>query len=308
MCALQTTFGLKPGQVPLKFEIYGCGGAGCNMIASWNLPSVAVGTSASELERCARSRKILIPTDILSGFADADPSVLSLEMLPKTITSEISENDVSIQVAGLGGFAGSLGSKLISSISKFTSKFNISVVSLPFSVESIVRREVASVSLASLRKRSDMTISFENDGLTKLAPTMAMDKAFKLMNAIMERPIIDLSKVMSENDIPMMRQIAKHSGDYKLGVGLGRGPMRDVEATKESLQSPWFDTERENYTSAFLIISSYPIDLKEVNGIVRDIQAALPNARLMFGNYEDPLLGDKIRVTLLLGKPLLGVE
>jgi len=304
MCALQTVFGLKPGQVPLKFEIYGCGGAGCNMIAGSNLPGVAVGTSETELERCGKSRKIFIPAHVLSGFADADPSVLTLEMLPEAVTSGISENDVSVQVAGLGGFAGSNGSKLFASISKVTSKFNISVVSLPFSVESYNRREIASKALASLRKRSDMTISFENDGLAKLAPTMAMDRAFRLMNAIMERPIIDLSKVMSENDIPMMRQIAKHSGDYKLGVGLGRGPMRDVDATKESLQSPWFDTGREKYASAFLIISSYPIDPKEVDGIVRDVQTAIPNARLMFGNYEDPLLGDKIRVTLLLGKPL----
>jgi len=308
MCALQTVFGLKPGQPPLRFEVYGCGGAGCNLIAESYFSSVAVGTNAAELERCTRSRKICISADDLSGYADADPSVLNLEMLPPGIRQNLSESDVSVQVAGLGGFAGSNGAKLLSSISKLVSKLNISIVSLPFSVESINRREIASKTLAVLRKRSDVTISFENDALTSLVPKMAIDKAFKLMNAIMERPLIDLSKVMSENDISMMRQLSQRSSTYKLGVGLGRGAMRDVDAPKEALHSPWFDFEKEDVTSAILIISSYPIDQGEVRGIIRDMQNALPNARLMTGYYEDPLLGDKLRVTLLVGKPLLGGE
>jgi hypothetical protein len=37
---------------------------------------------------------------------------------------------------------------------------------------------------------------------------------------------------------------------------------------------------------------------------VRDVQGQLPSARLMYGIYEDPTIGDKIRVTLLAGKPL----
>jgi len=301
-------FGLKPGQVPLRFELYGCGGAGCNLIADSYFPSVAVGTNAAELERCKSSRKVYISPDELSGYADADPSVLQLEMLPPNIRQNISESDVSVQVAGLGGFAGSNGAKLLSSISKMFSKLNISVVSLPFSVESMSRREVASQALAVLRKRSDITISFENDALTKLVPRMTIDKAFRLMNAIMERPLTDLSKVMCETDIPMMRQISQRSSDYKLGVGLGRGAMRDIDALKEVLQSPWFDFEKEDVTSAILIISSYPIDQPEVRGIVRDVQNAIPNARFITGSYEDPLLGDKLRATLLVGKPLLGGE
>lgn len=305
MCALQTLFSLRPGQSPLSFQVYGCGGAGCNLIAESLLPSVAVGTSISEIERCTRSRKIAMEANDLVGLADVDPSVLKLEMLPADVRSNIPESDVSVLVAGLGGFTGSNAARLFASVSKLVSKMCITVVSLPFSVESICRREVASKTLEGLRKRSDLLVSFENDRLTSLVPKMPIDKAFRLMNAIMERPIIDLRKVMSEPDMPMMKQLARRSGDFKLGVGIGRGAMRDVEATKESLRSPWFGSEREDVTSAFLIVSSYPIDQKEVNGIVRDVQAALPNARLMYGSYEDPQLGDRLRVTLLSGKPLL---
>jgi cell division protein FtsZ len=308
MCALQTPFGLKPGQAPLRFELFGCGGAGCNLIAGSSLPSVAVGTDPADLERCTRSKKMPIAANELVGFADADPSVLTLDMLPIGIKDNLPESDVTVLIAGLGGFAGSNGVRLLASVSKLVSKLTIAVVSLPFSVESISRREVATKTLAGLKGRIDMAITFENDKLTSLVPKMPMDKAFKLMNAIMERPIVDLSKVMADPDVQMVKQLTQRSSCYKLGVGLGRGAMRDVAATKEALSSPWFDFEKEDVTSAFLIISSYPIDQPEVNGIVRDVQNALPNARLMFGDYEDPALGDKIRVTLLIGKPLLGGE
>jgi len=308
MCALQTLFSLKPGQPPLRFELYGCGGAGCNLIVGSDLPSVAVGTDIVDIERCMKSRKISMTASDLAGFAEADPSVLTLDMLPAVVRENLPESDVSVLVAGLGGFAGSNGARMLAAISKAVSKMTISVVSLPFSVESISRREIASKTLEQLKRRSDVTIIFENDKLVSLVPKMPIDRAFKLMNAIMERPIIDLSKVMGEPDIQMMRQLSQRSSCFKLGVGLGRGAMRDVAATKEALLSPWFDFDLEDVTSAFLMISSYPIDQSEVNGIVRDIQKALPNARLMFGDYEDPTLGDKLRGTLLVGKPLLGGE
>jgi cell division protein FtsZ len=288
----------------LRFELYGFGGAGCNIISESNLPSVAVGISQTDINRCKRSTKLLLDPVTLSGLADADPSVLSPDILSHEVRESISNIDIPVFFAGLGGFAGTNGIKMFASLAKMANKFSISLVSLPFSVESPVRMEIALRSLEDLRKRSDFVISFENDRLASLVPKMPIDKAFKLMNAIMERPVMDLSRVMAESDVSMMRQIAQRSSVFKLGVGLGRGAMRDVEAMKEAFLSPWFDFIREDVPSAFLMISSYPIDQGEVNGIVRDVQGQLPSARLMYGIYEDPAIGDKIRVTLLAGKPL----
>lgn len=305
MCALQTTFSLKSGQTPLRFGFFGFGGAGCNTIMDSTLPSVAVGTDMAEIERCGRARKILLNPSTLVGLADADPSVLSPSIVPKELTDSIAGCDVPVLAAGLGGFTGSTGIRLFASVAGFMKKMSISVVSLPFSVESPVRQEVASKSLENLRKRSDVVISFENDKLTSLVPKMPIDKAFKLMNAIMERPVTDFSHVMADSDCQMMRQVAQRASVFKLGVGLGRGAARDVDAIREAFLSPWFDVIREDVPAAFLMISSYPIDQKEINGIVRDVQAQLTSARLMLGVYEDPALGDRLRVTLLMGKPLL---
>jgi cell division protein FtsZ len=288
----------------MRFELFGFGGAGCNIISDSSFPSVAVGVNQADINRCKKSRKILVDPAALLGFADADPAVLSPDILPLEVRESLKDNDASIFFAGLGGFAGSNGIRMFASLAKMINRFSISIVSLPFSVESPVRMEIASRSLDDLRRRSDLVISFENDRLTSLVPKMPIDKAFKLMSAIMERPVMDLSRMMADSDVSMVRQIAQRSSVFKLGVGLGRGAMRDVEAMKEAFLSPWFDFVREDAPSAFLMISSYPIDQGEVNGIVRDVQSQLSSARLMFGSYEDPTIGDKIRVTLLVGKPL----
>lgn len=304
MCALQTTFSRKTSLPPLRFELFGFGGAGCNIISDSSFPSVAVGINQADVNRCKKARKLLLDPVVLSGFADADPAVLSPDILPLEVRESLSGNDVSVFFAGLGGFAGTNGIRTFASLAKITNKFSMSLVSLPFSVESPVRMEIASKSLDDLRKRSDLVVAFENDKLASLVPKMPIDKAFKLMSAIMERPVMDLSKVMADSDVSMIRQVAQRSSVFKLGVGLGRGAMRDVEAMKEALLSPWFDFSKEDVPSAFLVISSYPIDQGEINGIVRDIQKELTSARLMYGVYEDPTIGDKIRVTLLVGKPL----
>ncbi|MEM2839537.1 MAG: hypothetical protein QXE18_05555 [Thermoplasmata archaeon] len=303
MSPIQTTFGMKDGLTPLRFKLFGIGGAGCNVVSSTTFPSVAIGSSQKEVERCANSQRIVLLPEILEGLASTDASVLAPNMMPKEIVEAFFDTDIAVLIAGLGGETGSSGIRFLASASRIMSKPSISVVSLPFSVESINRREIAAEALSDLKKRTDMVISFTNDKLKKLVPNLPMDKVFKVMNAIMERPITDLSRIMIQSDVQMMRQIASGSDEFRLGVGLGRGINRDLDAIKEALDSPWFDFDIMSVESAFLVISSYPIDAKEVDATIKAVHSRISNAKLMFGSYEDPSLGDRLRVMLLVGRP-----
>jgi len=300
---LQTTFGMRDGLRPLRFKLFGVGGAGCNVVSSSSFPSVAIGSSKKEVDRCANSQKIVLSHEILEGLASTDISVLTPNMMPKEVIDALIDTDIAVLIAGLGGETGSNGIRFLASAAKMISKPSITVVSLPFSVESLSRREIAADALSDLKKRSDLVISFANDKLRKLVPNLPMDKVFRVMNAIMERPITDLSRVMIQPDVQMMRQIASGSDEFRLGVGLGRGINRDLAAIKEAFDSPWFDFDPISVQSAFLVVSSYPVDFKEVDATIRAVHSRISNAKLMFGSYEDPSLGDKLRVTLLLGRP-----
>ena len=303
MSPIQTTFGMKEGQSPLKFKLFGIGGAGCNLVAGTSFLSVAIGSSQKEVDKCRNSQKIILSPETLESFASTDISVLTPNMMPKEVTDAFFDHDISVLIAGLGGETGSGGIRCFASASKVMSKPSISVVSLPFSVESFNRREMAASTLIDLKKRSDLVISFANDKLKKLVPNLPIDKVFKVMNAIMERPVTDLSRIMIQTDLPMMKQISSGSDEFRLGVGLGRGISRDLIAIKEAIDSPWFDFDLSSVESAFLVISSYPIDSKEVDVVIKAVHSKIFDAKLMFGSYEDPSLGDRLRVTLLAGKP-----
>lgn len=303
MCALQTTFGLNPSKEPLIFKIFGIGGAGCNFVAGTKLPSVAIGSTAGDLERCQRAEKIVISSEQLVNFALTEPSMLSKSIIPQQIRDRFEECEISILIAGLGGITGSHGIRFLATVAKILGKNALCISSLPFSVESETRRNTASEAMRDIAGRTGLFICFENDKLKDLVPKMPIDKAFKIMNSIMERPILDLSRVMTKADIPVMRQVASKSGSFRLGVGLGRGTYRDRNAIREAFESPWFDFDLKSAPSAFAIISSHPVDEREVEDVIKEIHDRLPNSKLMIGSYEDPSLEDRLRISLLIGKP-----
>jgi len=295
---------MRNGMTPLVFKAFGIGGAGCNFIARTRFPSLAIGTNLYDLERCPNARKIVMSVGEIVGFAETDQSVLTINTIPSMVRECFRDNDVSALIAGLGGITGSNGIRLFATASKISEKTTICIVSIPFTAEGELRRKIALTALEDLKRRSDFIICFENDKLRDLVPQMPINKAFNIMNAIMERPIIDLSNVMVASDNPVFKQIAQRSATFRLGVGLGKGRLRDFVALKEAFESPWFDFNLDSALSAFAIISSNHTDEKELDDVIREIHKKLPNCKLMIGSYEDPSLGDRLRVTLLIGKPL----
>lgn len=240
----------------------------------------------------------------LQSYADIDPGILTPNMLPSDIRNCFYDHDISILTAGLGGATGSKGIKLFSSASRKMSRGSISIVSMPFSVESENRRKTARETLNDLTNRSDLIICLENDKLKKLVPNMTFDKAFKVMNAILERPVIDLSRVMQESDIKSLKGNAGSGLIFSLGVGLGVGFERDLIAIREAFDSPWLDFELDSVESALMIVSSKQSDKAEISGIAKEMRARVPNANIIFGSYEDQNLVDKLRLSILLSRRL----
>jgi len=308
MCALETPLRIRDGASPLKFRIFGIGGAGCNMVGDTKLHSTAIGSNANDLERCLMAEKMVMSATELSNFAETDPSVLNESIIPSKLREYLAHVDIPVLVSGLGGKTGSSGIRFLATASRILGKMPMSLVSMPFSVESEGRREVARSALMDLISRCDFVLSFENDKLRELVPNMPIDRAFRILNAIMERPVMDLSRVMCESDLPVLKQVAQRSAIFKLGVGLGRGRYRDSMALKETFQSPWYEFHIESSPSAIAILSSYPLEMREMEDITNEIHDRLPDSRLLTGVYEDPSLEDRLRITLMLGRTSLFSE
>jgi len=302
MPALVARFSKSPDRLPLRVKLIGIGSAGCNIIEGAPFPTVAFTTSSSDIARSHADRKFAIGQDRLIGLSDPSSSVL--KQMPEIVGHEIPDlfnnTDLVFLMCGLGGLTGSLGAKLVSSVARAKGVAAIAHVASPFSAESFRRREVASQAFSELLSSTSLCLEFANDKLSSLGSNIQLSRAFSILNGIMLRPAIDLSSAMSREDIPTFRQLVGEATRARFGLGLARGDERVQRVVQEALSSPWFDFDVKGSRTAIAVYSaSDPWD-REAERILSNLEAVMPDTSILWGQYSDQTLGERIRLSLVL--------
>ncbi len=286
----------------IRPKLFGIGSAGCNVIQGQTLPTVAFSTSEEDLARSGADRKFNVSFDRLAGLSGPESAILKL--LPSIAGHELldlfNNTDIAFLMSGLGGTTGSLGSRLLALIARSKKVASISMVTFPFSAESIRRREVAQSALSSIMKSADMCIVFDNDKLSSLAPNLQLSRAFAVLNGIMTRPARDMCSAMSRGDIQTLRQAVEGCEYARFGLGLGRGDDRIEKVVAEAMSSPWFDYDISEAAAAVVVYSAADPWDREAEKIVSRLEERLPSAKMLWGTYADPSLGERIRLSLVL--------
>lgn len=286
----------------VRAKVFGLGSAGCNMIEGVPFPKVAVSTSSTDLDRVPSDRRVLIGQDRLVGIYSSDKEVI--KHLPSVAGHEVvdvfNNTDLAFLMCGLGGVSGSLGAKVFSSVAQSRNVMDIVLAATPFSAESARRRDFATRMLKELRDSSTLCIGFGNDQLSTLAPHMPMSRAFKLMNGIMARPILDLCASLPKTEMSRFKRTIGGASSGSFGLGIGRGDDRVERTVSEALSSPWFDFDLSEVTCAVAVCSSSDPWDKELDGIVSLLEHRVSSASLVLGSYADPSLEDRIRLSLVL--------
>lgn len=272
------------------------------MIEGVPFPKVAVSTTDTDLDRTTADRRLLIGQDRLVAIYSSDKEVL--KHVPAVAGHEIldvfNNTDVAFLMCGLGGASGSLSAKVLSYVAQAKNATDIVLAATPFSAESPRRRDFASRMLKELRESSTLCVDFGNDQLSTLAPHMPMSRAFKLMNGIMARPVLDLCAALPKLDVPRFRRAIGDASVGRFGLGIGRGDGRVERAVTEALSSPWFDFDISETACGIAVYSSSDPWEREMDGIVSAVGARVPSASIVFGSYADPTLGDRMRLSLVL--------
>lgn len=283
----------------------GVGGAGCNAVASSSFESVSICTAAEHFKRLRTSRRVLLRSEELLFMRDTPVQTLaSIDYEWKDrVAEEIGEADMIFVFTGLGGETGSFVTPVVSQICRKLSKMVIASVALPFSVEGIQRKRVALGSLAHAVRTSDLAITYPNDSLLRIAPNLPIMNAFGVMDAIMMMPPEEIEKVVTVEDLPILRAMFLPGKHARLGIGAGKGESRELIAVQEAFASPWFDFDLGGVGAALVIVSCADPDQRMLDRILDDVALRVPNARIGCAGRTDPSLGDKVRVTVLLGRP-----
>jgi cell division protein FtsZ len=102
-------------------------------------------------------------------------------------------------------------------------------------------------------------------------------------------------------DFADVRTIMSDAGNALLGIGMGTGERRAIDAAEQAVASPLLETSMEGARSILLSITGgHDLSLWEVNEAAKAVaEAAHPDANIIFGAMVDEKLEDQVWVTVV---------
>ncbi|HQI37600.1 MAG TPA: cell division protein FtsZ [Spirochaetota bacterium] len=304
-------------QMNTIIKVVGVGGAGNNavnrMIATGleGVDYIVVNTDSQQLKASLAQTKIQIGTKLTRGLgAGADPSIgreAALEDRDK-LEKALKGADMVFITAGMGGGTGTGAAPIVAEVAKESGALVVGVVTKPFRAEGRRRMQHAEEGIRDLKEKVDTIIVIPNDLLLKIIDrNTPMDHAFKLADDILRQGVQGIADIIMVTglvnvDFADVRTVMKETGDAIMGVGIGVGENRAIEATQMAINSPLLEESGIEGAKAVLlnIVGGSDMSLHEVNEITEIINKQVdPDANIIFGATIDPALDDKIRVTVI---------
>ena len=303
--------------VKAQIRVIGIGGGGGNavnnMIASGmtGVEFVAVNTDAQDLERSLASRRFQLGGQLTKGLgAGANPEVgkeAALEDRDR-LAELVVGCDMVFITAGMGGGTGTGAAPVIAQVAKEIGALTVAVVTRPFHFEGRRRRKQAEEGIDALRQNVDTLITIPNQRLISMATERTtMREAFCLADGVLHQAVKGVSDLINNQgivnvDFADVRTIMANKGLALMGVGLGTGEHKTVDAAQKAISSPLLDDVSIAGATSVLINITGNSDLTmfEVNEASTLIQEeAHEDVNVIWGWVIDESMKDEARVTVI---------
>jgi cell division protein FtsZ len=297
-------------------KVIGVGGGGSNAVnrmiraEMMGVEFIAVNTDAQALLQSDAPHKIRIGDKLTRGLgAGADPSVgqRAAEEDSEKIYEALKDADMIFITAGMGGGTGSGAAHVIAEIAKDLGALTVGVITKPFSFEGVRRKLVAEQFSELLKEKCDTLITIPNDRLREVVDkkTSILD-AFRVVDDVLRQGVQGISDLITvpgliNLDFADVKTIMRDAGSSMMGIGIGTGDNRAVEAARAAVMSPLLEV---NITGArgilFNVTGGSDLGLFEVNEAAEVIkEAADPEANIIFGTVIDDRMRDEVKVTVI---------
>jgi len=309
-----------------NIRVVGCGGAGTNTIARCiasqisGAELVALNTDAQHLLLAEVPNKVLIGRHLTHGLGAGSLPQIGEEAAKESeedIRRAVGRSDMVFITCGLGGGTGTGSAPIVAQIAKETGALTIGVVTLPFSVEGVIRMENAETGLKRLRDVCDTVIVIPNDKLIDIVPNLSLNAAFKVADEVLMRSIKGITEMITmpglvNLDFADLKTVMKRGGVAMIGLGEAEGENKAVNAVVEALNSPLLEVDISEATGALVnVTGGEDMTISEAEKVVEEIYSRVdPNARIIWGTTIDPNLKRNIRAMLVItgvkSKQILG--
>lgn len=297
-------------------KVIGVGGGGQNAVERMieegmqGVEFIVINTDAQALLKSSAPQRVRIGEKLTKGLgagAQADVGQQAAEENLGDIETIVTDADLVFVTAGLGGGTGSGAAAIVAEAAARAGALSIGVVTMPFSTEGQVRRNVAERALQRLEEQVNALIAIENDQLLQILDKKAtVVEAFRTADEILKQGVQGLSDMITiEGEINLdfadISTVLLKGGAAFMAIGKGVGDSRSAEAADQVISSTLLDSTIAGATGvAYNIKAQTAPQLQEFAEIGRTIQEHVaPNAEIFQGWALDPDLGDEIHVTLL---------
>ncbi len=297
-------------------RVVGVGGAGVNAVNRMieaeveGVEFLAVNTDTQSLEQSAAHNRVHIGGDVTRGLGSgSNPELGRLAALEDYdhLKSLLKGADMVFITAGAGGGTGTGGAPIVARISREVGALTVGIVTKPFSFEGARRGEQADHGVEELAREVDTLIVIPNSRLLSvLDKSTSMVEAFRVADDVLRQGVQGVSDLITlpgliNLDFADVRTIMAQAGQALLGIGMGTGDRRAMDAVEHAIESPLLETSLEGARSILLSVTGgRDLSLWEVNEAAKAVaEAAHPEANIIFGAMVDEKVVDQVWVTVV---------
>jgi cell division protein FtsZ len=299
-----------------RIKVVGCGGGGSNslnrMIQSKmrGIEFIAINTDAQALHYSQAHKKIHIGKETTRGLgAGSNPEVgkQAAEESEEEIFAALKNSEMVFITTGEGGGTGTGAAPVIAQIARDAGALTVAIVTRPFKFEGDRRRKIAEAGLAELKGKVDTLIVIPNDRILQIIDrkTSLLD-AFATVDDILRQGVQGISDLITVNglvnlDFADVESIMRDAGSALMGIGMGSGDNRAVEAVKQAIDSPLLEVSIQGAKGVLInFTGGRDMGMHEIEEAAKLVHDSVdPEANIIWGMVMDENLNNEIKVTLV---------
>ena len=307
--------GLEMDQMA-KIKVVGVGGGGGNAVNRMietgvkGVEFIVANTDYQVLSKSKADVKIQLGKQLTDGLgAGGKPEVgrESAVESKKEIEEALKGADMIFITCGMGGGTGTGAASIVAEIAQGLGALTVAIVTKPFSFEGKRRMENAMQGLEELKKHVDTLIVIPNDRLREIIDkSTPLIEAFKEVDNVLRRGVQSISDLIAvvglvNLDFADVKAVMEKSGNAIIGIGIGMGEERAIEAAKQAVSSPLLETSITGATDAIInITGGVNLTLFEAEQAAEVVRNAANNdINTIFGSVINENLTDEVIVTVI---------
>lgn len=297
-----------------KILVIGVGGAGNNAVNRMieenivGVDFICVNTDKQHLKNCKAPQCVQIGEKLTKGLgAGAQPEIgaQAAEESREELTDIIKGSDMVFVTCGMGGGTGTGAAPVVAQIAKELGILTVGIVTKPFKFEAKARMNNALSGIERLKEHVDTLIVIPNDKLLEIVDRRTtMPDALRKADEVLQQGVQGITDLINvpgliNLDFADVQTVMKDKGVAHIGIGVGKGDDKCVNAVNQAITSPLLETTIQGASHVIINISG-DISLIEANEAATLVQELAGDAaNIIFGAMYDDTTPDEASITVI---------